>query len=202
MSVESRIVYFDKPGWRCTDEVLAICRRRADELGIQTAVVPSVTGYTALKALEVLQGMKLVVVTAHTGYAKANLQSFPEARRRELVARGVPVLTAPHVFGGLSYAMRDMYGTAMLGVDMGHALRTLGQGMKVVIECPMAAMDAGLLTRGEEIISMGGTNRGVDTAVTLRPVHVRDFFALRVNEILCKPRFDPDDLPPAGRKSS
>lgn len=54
----------------------------------------------------------------------------------------------------------------------------------------MAAMDAGLLTWGEEIISMGGTNRGVDTAVTLRPVHVRDFFSLRVNEILCKPRFD------------
>jgi len=202
MSVESRIVYFDKPGWRCTDEVLAICKRRAAELGIKTAVVPSVTGYTALKALEVLQGMKLVVVTAHTGYARADLQSFPEARRRELVARGVPVLTAPHVFGGLSYAMRDMYGTAMLGVDMGNALRTLGQGMKVVIECPMAAMDAGLLTWGEEVISMGGTNRGVDTAVTLRPVHVRDFFSLRVNEILCKPRFDPDTPPPAGRKSS
>jgi len=191
MSVESRIVYFDKPGWRCTDEVLAICKRRADELGIRTAVVPSVTGYTALKALEVLQGMKLVVVTAHTGYARADRQSFPEARRRELMAKGVSVLTAPHVFGGLSYAMRDMCGTAMLGVDMGNALRTLGQGMKVVIECPMAAMDAGLLARGEEVISMGGTNRGVDTAVTLRPVHVRDFFSLRVNEILCKPRFDP-----------
>ena len=32
MPMESRIVYFDKPGWRCTDHVLAICRRRADEL--------------------------------------------------------------------------------------------------------------------------------------------------------------------------
>jgi hypothetical protein len=191
MSEEARIVYFDKPGWKCTDEVLSICRRRADERGIRTAVVPSVTGSTALKALDVLRGMRLVVVTAHTGYARANLQSFPEARRRELEAKGVPVLTAPHVFGGLSYAMRDMCGTAMLGVDMGNALRTLGQGMKVVIECPMAALDAGLLDWGEEIISMGGTNRGVDTAVTLRPVHVRDFFSLRVNEILCKPRFDP-----------
>jgi hypothetical protein len=188
MSIEGRIVYFETPGYKCTDEVLAICKRRADELGIKTAVVPSVTGYTALKALEVLAGMKLVVVTAHTGYAKANLQSFPEARRRELLARGVAVLTAPHVFGGLSYAMRDMYGTALLGVDMGNTLRTLGQGMKVVIECPMAAMDAGLLEPGEEIISMGGTNRGVDTAVTLRPVHVKDFFSLRIHEILCKPR--------------
>jgi hypothetical protein len=109
----------------------------------------------ARRALEVLEGMHLVVVTAHTGCAKANLQSFPEARRRELTAKGETVLTAPHVFGGLSYAMRDMYGTAMLGVDMGNALRTLGQGMKVVIECPMAAMDAGLLTCGEEVVWMG-----------------------------------------------
>ena len=190
MSIEGRIVYFDKHGYTCTDEVLAICKRRADELGIRTAVVPSVTGYTALKAVEVLKGMRLVVVTAHTGYARPDLQSFPDARRRELTAKGVPVLTAPHVFGGLSYAMKDMYGTATLGVDMGNALRVLGQGMKVVIECPMAAMDAGLLERDEEIISMGGTNRGVDTAVTLRPVHVKDFFSLRINEILCKPRFD------------
>jgi len=189
MSIEGRIVYFEKAGWRSTDEVLEICRRRADELGIKTAVVPSVTGYTALKAVEVLKGMRLVVVTAHTGYARPDLQSFPDARRRELAARGVAVLTAPHVFGGLSYAMRDTYGTALLGVDMGNTLRTLGQGMKVVIECPMAAMDAGLLRRDEEIISMGGTNRGVDTAVTLKPVHVKDFFSLRINEILCKPRF-------------
>jgi hypothetical protein len=188
MSVEARIVYFSKPGKSCTDEVLAICKRRADELGLKTAVVASVTGYVATRAMEVLTGMRLVVVTAHTGYSKPNLQSFPEDLRLKLIARGDRVLTAPHVFGGLSYAMRDMFGTAMLGVDMGNTLRTLGQGMKVCIECPMAAMDAGLLSWGEEIVSMGGTDMGVDTAVTLKPVHVKDFFSLRIKEILCKPR--------------
>jgi hypothetical protein len=48
MSGEGRIVHFDKPGWRCTDEVLEICRRWAVELGVTTAVVPSVTGYVSL----------------------------------------------------------------------------------------------------------------------------------------------------------
>lgn len=52
--------------------------------------------------------MRLVAVTAHAGYARADLQSFSDARRRELTAKGVAVLTAPHVFGGLSYAMRDI----------------------------------------------------------------------------------------------
>jgi len=35
---------------------------------------------------------------------------------------------------------------------------------------------------------MGGTGRGVDTAVVLQPAHAQDFFALRIKEIICKPR--------------
>jgi len=84
--------------------------------------------------------------------------------------------------------MRDSFGTAMLGVDMGNTLRILGQGMKVVCEVAMAAADAGLLRTDEEVISIGGTGKGADTAVVLRPVNVHNFFDLRIKEILCKPR--------------
>ena len=52
----------------------------------------------------------------------------------------------------------------------------------------MAAADAGLVRTDEEVISIGGTNTGADTAVVLRPVNVHDFFNLRIKEILCKPR--------------
>jgi hypothetical protein len=85
--------------------------------------------------------------------------------------------------------MRDMFKTAVLGVDMGYTLRVLGQGMKVVCECPMAAADAGLVRTDQEVVSIGGTDQGADTAVILKPVKVSDFFSLRVKEILCKPRF-------------
>lgn len=188
MPIEGRIVYFEKPGKRNTENVLRIAKKRADELGIKTAVIASVTGYTAEKALDILDGMNAVIVTAHTGFSGPDEQHFSEEVRQKVIARGWKILTSPHVFGGLSYAMRDLYGTATLGVDMGNTLRILGQGMKVVCECPMAAADASLVRTDEEIISIGGTDQGADTAVILKPVNVKDFFSLRVKEILCKPR--------------
>ena len=189
MFTEAKIVYFDKLGQRNTDEVLRIARKRADELGIKTVVVASVRGYTAVKAMDIFQGMKVVVITAHTGwYHQPNVQHFTEESRKIVESKGGKILTAPHVFGGLSYAMQDTFGTAMLGVDMGNTLRILGQGMKVVCEIAMAAADAGLLRTDKEVISIGGTDRGADTAVVLRPVNVHDFFNLRIKEILCKPR--------------
>jgi uncharacterized protein len=190
MSVETRAVYFDKPGDRNTDEVLRLARLRADELGLKTVVVASVRGGTAVKAMDVFRGLKVVVVTAHTGwYHQPNTQHFAEENREIVTARGGIMLTAPHVFGGLSYALRDHFGISTLGVDMGFALRVFGSGMKVVIEIVMAAADAGLVRTDEEVISIAGSDRGADTAAIMKPVHVQDFFSLRVKEIICKPRF-------------
>ena len=39
----------------------------------------------------------------------------------------------------------------------------------------------------EDIICIGGTAQGADTAVVLRPANTHNFFDLKVKEILCKP---------------
>jgi hypothetical protein len=65
----------------------------------------------------------------------------------------------------------------------------MGQGMKVVIEISVMAADAGLVRTDEDIIAIGGSGRGADTAAVLKPVNSNDFFDLKVKEILCKPRF-------------
>jgi hypothetical protein len=70
---------------------------------------------------------------------------------------------------------------------MANTLRLFGQGMKVVCEITLMATDAGLVRTDEDIIVIGGTSRGADTAVVLRPVNSEDFFDLKVREILCKP---------------
>ena len=130
------------------------------------------------------------MVTSHTGwYHQPNTQHFIEENRAIVTARGGIMLTAPHVFGGISYALRDRFGVSTLGVDMGYALRVFGSGMKVVIEIVMAAADAGLVSTEEAVISIAGSDRGADTAAVMKPVHVPDFFSLRVQEIICKPRF-------------
>jgi hypothetical protein len=70
-----------------------------------------------------------------------------------------------------------------------NTLRMFGQGMKVVCEITLMAADAGLVRTDEDIIVIGGTGRGADTAVVLKPVNSEDFFDLKVKEILCKPLF-------------
>ena len=64
-----------------------------------------------------------------------------------------------------------------------------GRGMKVACEISLMAADAGLVRTGEDVITIAGTGSGADTALVLSPVNSRDFFDLRVKEILCKPHF-------------
>jgi hypothetical protein len=68
-------------------------------------------------------------------------------------------------------------------------LRVFGQGTKVVCEIALMAADAGLVRTDEDVVVIGGTGRGADTVVVLRPVNSTDFFDLKVKEILCKPHF-------------
>ena len=49
------------------------------------------------------------------------------------------------------------------------------------------AADAGLISTKENVIAMGGTGRGVDTALVIKPANVQSFFDLKVKEIICKP---------------
>lgn len=49
------------------------------------------------------------------------------------------------------------------------------------------ATDAGLLTGGEKVIAIAGTDRGSDTALVMQAASSQNIKRLRVNEIICKP---------------
>lgn len=185
--MEAKIVYFAEPGKRNTDEVLRLARLRAEELGIKTILVASTTGDTALKATEVFKGARVVVVSHFTGMMEPNTQEFSEENRQKVLSAGVPLLTATHTFSGLGRAMRKKFKMYLFEEVVANTLRMFGQGMKVVCEITLMAADAGLVRTDEDIIVIGGTGRGADTAVVLRPVNSEDFFDLKVKEILCKP---------------
>jgi hypothetical protein len=185
--MEAKIVYFDEPGKENTDEVLRLAGLRAEELGIKTILVASTTGNTALKAVEVFRGARIVAVSHFTGMRGPNTQDFTEENRQKLVSAGGAVLTATHLFSGLGRAMRKKFKMYLFEETVANTLRIFGQGMKVVCEIALMAADAGLVRTDEDIIVIGGTGRGADTAVVLRPVNSEDFFDLKVREILCKP---------------
>lgn len=189
MTMEARIVYFEKQGKQNTDEVLQIARKRAQELGIKIIIVASTTGFTAAKAAEVFDGMKLVAVSHSTGFSQPNVQRFTRENREIVESKGGTVLTTTHAFAGISRAMRNKFNTYVIGDIIAYTLRIFGAGMKVACEITLMAADSGLVRTDEDIIAIAGSGGGADTAVVLQPVNSHDIFELKVKEILCKPRF-------------
>ncbi|HRD02628.1 MAG TPA: pyruvate kinase alpha/beta domain-containing protein [Candidatus Saccharicenans sp.] len=182
-------LYFDEPGAVNAETTLQRASVRAQELKVKQVVLPSVSGETAKKALSIFSDCQLVVVTHSTGFLRPNYQEMPETVRQELQKAGVKVLTAQHAFGGVNRAVRKKFGTYELDEIIAHTLRCFGEGLKVAVEISLMAADAGLIRSSELCLSMGGTEKGVDTAVLLKPVNSQDFFALKIMEILAKPGF-------------
>jgi hypothetical protein len=193
--MEGTTVYFEKPGGEeNTVKTLELARQRAEALGIKTFVVASTTGATAVRAVDALKGYKVVIVTHVTGMREPNTQTFTEENRKIVAEKGGLFVTATHALGGIQRALavtadgRPPAPSQAIGDIVAMTLRTFGQGMKVVLEIAAMAADAGLVRVDEEVISIGGTGRGADTAVVLQPGNVHRFFTTRVKEIICKPR--------------
>jgi len=180
--------YFTEAGPHHTDATLEAAKKRAKALKICKIVLSSCTGATARKALDLLgPDFSIIVVTHVTGFKKPNFQELPEEERTYLLGRGAHVLTSLHSFGGVGRAFRNKTGTYQIDEVIAYTLRTFGQGTKVAVEIALMAADAGLIRTDEDIISIGGTAQGVDTALVLRGVNTHNFFDLKVKEVICKP---------------
>jgi hypothetical protein len=180
-------MYFDKPGRQNTERTLELAAARARELGIGEAVLATSTGETALKALEIMAGIRLVAVTYHCGFKEPFQQVLPTAQRSDLNSRGVTLVTASHALSGLERSVASRHSGVYPVLLMADTLKLFGQGTKVAVEIAVMAADAGALSGGD-IISIGGSGRGADTALVLKPAHQNNFFELRIREIICKPR--------------
>ncbi len=193
--MESKIVYYDNPGVENTDQTLAIAKERADQLGIRKIVVASTFGRTAVKAVKVFGGERVIIVRRSTGFINPNEQTFTEDNMKIVQDEKASIVTAAHAFGGLSRSMRqgdvrESPATYIIGDIVASTLRILGQGMKVACEITLMAADAGLVRTDEEVISIAGVGRsgGADTAIVVKPEPAHRFFDFRIKEILCKPR--------------
>ena len=49
------------------------------------------------------------------------------------------------------------------------------------------AADAGLIPVDRDIVAIGGTGYGADTALRIRPANAAKFFDLKIKEIIAKP---------------
>ncbi len=180
--------YFTNPGPGNTKATLEAALERANILKINKILVSSCSGKTAFNALDLFgNNFSLIIVTHATGFKKPDHQELAEKDRKLLLEKGVTVLTAQHAFGGVGRAFRNKTGTYQIDEVIAYALRTFGHGTKVAIEMALMATDAGLIRTDEDVISIGGTATGVDTALLLKPAHTQNFFDMKVKEIICKP---------------
>lgn len=179
-------MYFEKPGRGNTDKTLELAYKRAEELGIQEVVVASSKGYTAHKALDVFKGFKVVVVTYHNGFKEPFKSVMPASVRLDLEKGGATVISATHALSGVERSLFNKYSGAYPVLIIADTLRLFGQGTKVAVEVAIMAADGGALS-GKDIVSVGGTGKGADAALILKPTNQSNLFDMRIREVVCKP---------------
>jgi len=180
--------YFEEKGKDNTDVVLKLVNNRAAALGIKTILVATTQGGTAVQALEQLTDNKIIGVTHVDGFKGPNVQELTDENRKAIESKGGIIVTAGHSFWGVGRAVRGRYQSPGLGDIIADTLRIFGQGMKVCCEITLMAADAGIIPVDQDIIAIGGSGHGADTAVVLTPAYTHTMFDLKVREIICKPR--------------
>jgi hypothetical protein len=185
--MEGSIHYFEKRGKKNTEETLQLAKKRARELGISYVLIASTHGYSALQAADVFSGANLQLVAVSISPSFDDMGwTLTDQEREDVEAAGVSVLTGLHALAdGIP---EGFYGVNTPGTIVAETLRFFSQGMKVAVEISIMALEAGIIAQGNEVISVGGTDEGVDTAIVARPAFARKIKEYRVLEILCKPR--------------
>jgi len=187
--IQNTVTYFEKPGRENTEATLKLAVEAARALGILNLVVASTDGGCAQLMADSIdhEGVTVTVVTHAYGQIKPNWNPMPMELRRRLIDKGFNVCTAAHVLSGAERSLSNTFKGVYPVEIIAHTLRMFGQGTKVCAEiCAMAA-DAGSIMSGEPVVAVGGTGRGADTALVLRPQVSCNVLQTKIDRIICMP---------------
>lgn len=180
-------MYFDRQGPENTVQTLTAAFERSKALGLNEAVLATTTGETAYKAMEIFTGFHLIAVTYHGGFREPFKNVMPNNVRKDLESKGITVIAATHALSGVERSIAKKHSGLYPVLLIADTLKRFGQGTKVAVEVSIMAADAGVLS-GKDIVAIGGSAKGADTALVLSPTNQSNFFDLKIREIICKPR--------------
>lgn len=186
-AVERKTVYFEKAGKQNTDALLRVVKDYLEDANIKDIVVASTTGETGVEASRIFKGYNVVVVTHCFGFREPERIELQEEYKREILANGAKIFTGTHALSSVERAIRKDFGTIQSLELIANTLRLMGEGTKVCVEITLMATDAGLIPVNKDVIAIGGTGRGADTALRLKPANSSRFFDLRIREVVAKP---------------
>lgn len=193
----SNITYFRYSGQSNTLKLLELAKERAKERGMGTIVVASETGRSANKASEIFvnTGIKLVVMTHYPDRTFGPKGEIPiglnrneyRSNKEELTELNIDVVQGTRPFvppSRVGWTWNSMEGM----ID--RTLELFGSGTKIAVEVALMATDGGKVERGEEIISCGGTFKGLDTSLLVKTTYSHKFLdEFEIREIIAKPRY-------------
>lgn len=188
--MKKSITYYETKGPINTNETLRLAYERAMELNITDIIISSTHGGTVLQATEIFETNKfnIIAVTISEGY-KDKGWTMNKEERIHLINKGITIFTGTHALSGdVNTAFNQQFGGKSINEIIAQTLYLFSQGMKVCVEIVLMVADAGLISMDKDVISIGGTGGGADTAIVVKPAYPRKFLELKIREILAKPR--------------
>ena len=182
------ITYFKTPGKANTEKTIELAIDCAKENNIKQIVVATYTGETALKVKEKAPNLEIIAVTLHAGTAfqerkKAWEGNLPKLKEKNIIpVRGIQALS------GVERAMNKRYGGVFPLMVLCDSLKLFSEGVKVAVEISLMAADDGCISPDKDIVSIGGTSGGADTALLIKPTYTTALFELGIKEIICIPK--------------
>jgi len=184
---KKKTIYFKETGPQNTDALLNFVKKYVEKEGIKDIVIASTTGETGVKASKIFSGCNLIIVTHCFGFREPGKTELQEEYRREILANGAKIFTGVHALSSVERAIRKDFGTIQLLELIANVLKLMGEGTKVCVEITLMATDAGLIPTDKDIVAIGGTGKGADTALRIRPANAARFFDLKIREVIAKP---------------
>jgi uncharacterized protein len=187
--LENKIYYFDNCGPTNTMVTLEIALSYCKSANIKKIVVASSTGETALNLREKAgDSVEIIAVTFSAG---SNYREEVERFNRNqqyLINKGIKIVRGLHAFSGVERSFEEKYKSGFVPLNIiSDTLRIFSQGIKVCVEISVMAAENGLISPDEDIIVIGGSDTGADTAILLKPAYAANIFETRIKAILCMP---------------
>ena len=194
--VKRQVYYFDEPGEENTQLVIEAVSQRLEIGGIRRVIIASTSGKTAVEFARSLKGKVELICVSEAPYRREWGEQWPclkQEFRQELEKLGVAIVDkAPYVFHS-SVLDAARWPDAFPERLVKETLYSFGQGMKVAVEVALTAVSCGYVTPYKDVIGVGGTSKGADTAVVLRATYPASLFdkdpakRLEIKEIIAMP---------------
>ena len=190
------VYYFLNPGEENTDLVVEAVTKYIERSDIRDVVVASTSGATALKFAKALKDEARIICVSESPFRREWGNEYPcidPKIKDELEKLGVIVLDkVPYVLHGFLYES-SKYSFPTPETIFKETLYAFGQGMKVAVEVVLSAVDCGVLEPFKDVIGVGGSGVGADTAIVVRSTYPGTVFSkekekrLEIREIIAMP---------------